>query len=236
MSEQAGEDKVSARVGSTESLDRISEDFNRDANTRATGFHGKNSELTWMQRLKRQASHGSDDDDDEYDQSPVNGNVSSASQAHHFGDGLTPVNASSYHCDDLSILIHEQVDPFEVPSKATANALFQDYLETTHPFFPIVGRSTFVQQYNAYFGSPEQRKPNQNWLAILNMIFAIGAKHSHLVRADWRGEPDDHLVYFTRARMLGFNADAVLEHAELQKVQITGLMAFYLMAINQINR
>lgn len=235
MSEPAGENKVSARVGSTGSMDRINEDFNRDANTRATGFHGKNSELTWVQRLKRQASHGLDDDK-EYNTSPVDGNASSTAKAHRFGDGLSSINASSYHCDDLNILLDEKVEPFEVPIKAAADVLFQNYLETIHPAFPIIGKSTFMQQYNAYFASPDHRKPNQNWLAILNMIFAIGAKHSHLVRADTRGSPDDHLVYFTRARMLGFNAETIMGHPELQKIQITGLMAFYLMAINQINR
>lgn len=226
---------MSARVGSTESLDRISEDFNRDANTRATGFYGKNSELTWMQRLKRQASHGSEDSD-EYEQERVNEPTPPSTQSHHFGTGLTPISASSYHCDDLTVLIHEQIDPFELPTQFIANNLFQAYLETVHPSFPIIGKNTFMQQYNAFFANPDQVKPNQNWWAILNMIFAIAAKHSHLVRAVWRGDSKDHLIYFTRARMLGFNADAILGHSELQKVQVTGLMAFYLMAVNQINR
>ncbi len=236
VSEPAGEHKVSARVGSNGSMDRISEDFNRDATTKATGFYGKNSELTWIQKLKKQAaSHGPDDNED-YKQSPICGDASSTSQAHDYNDGLSPINASSYHCDDLSIFVHEHVEPFEIPIKSTANVLFQSYLDTIHPSFPIIGKSTFMQQYNAYFDSPNQRRPNQNWLAILNMIFAIGARYSHLVQAEWRGDSDDHLVYFTRARMLGFNADAILGHAELQKVQITGLMAFYLMATDQINR
>lgn len=235
VSEPGGEHKVSARVGSNGSMDRISEDFNRDAATKATGFYGKNSELTWMQKLKKQvAAHGTDNED--YDQSTNVGDGSLASQAHGVDDGLAPINASSYHCDDLSIFVHEQVDPFEIPMKITADALFHSYLDTIHPSFPIIGKNTFMQQYNAYFDSPDQRRPNQNWLAILNMIFAIGAKYSHLVQAEWRGNSDDHLVYFTRARMLGFNADAILGHAELQKVQIAGLMAFYLMATDQINR
>lgn len=231
-SEPAGEHKVSARVGSNGPMDCIREDINRDAITKATGFYGKNSELTWIQKLKQEtASHGSDDNED----SPIGEDGSSASQAHD-NDNLAPINTSSYHCDDLSINVYEQIEPFEVPIKSTADALFQSYLETIHPSFPIIGKNTFMQQYNAYFENPDRRRPNQNWLAILNMIFAIGAKQSHLVQAEWCGDSDDHLVYFTRARMLGFNADAILGHAELQKVQITGLMAFYLMSIGQVNR
>lgn len=235
VSQSAGEDKVSARVGSTESLDRISEDFNRDTNTRATGFHGKNSELTWMQRLKRQALHGSDDDE-AYNQNLVDGLELPAPKAHHYGEGLTPINTSSYHCDDLGISVHGKVDPFDVPHRVVADDLFQKYLCTIHPMFPIIGKSTFIQQYNVFFGRSDQRNPKSNWLAILNMIFAIGAKYSHLVAVNPCGDPDDHLVYFTRARMLALDADAILGHADLQNIQVTGLMAFYLLAINQINR
>lgn len=235
MSESAGEDRVSARVGSTESLDRISEDFNRDVNTRATGFHGKNSELTWMQRLKRQASYGSGDDE-AYNQSLVDGLESPAPKAHHFGEGLTPINTSSYHCDDLGISVSGEVDPYDVPNKIVADDLFQKYLCTIHPMFPIIGKSTFIQQYDVYFSRPDRSDRKSNWLAVLNMIFAIGAKYSHLVAIDGRGGPDDHLVYFTRARMLALDADAILGHANLQQIQVTGLMAFYLLAINQVNR
>lgn len=49
-----GESEVSAGVGSTGALDRVDEDFNRNANARASGFMGKNSEITWMQRVKQE--------------------------------------------------------------------------------------------------------------------------------------------------------------------------------------
>ena len=231
--EPAGEDKVSARTGSTEPMDRVSEDFNRGFEARATGFHGKNSEITWMQRLQSQTSQSSDEEDESEEE--MSGDYPSPkSQSHHPGNGLQPISATSYHCDDVNLLLHERIDPREMPPQNTANVLFQCFLDTVHPFFPIIGRTTFMQQYNIYCYQPCD--PSQNWLAILNMIFAIGAKYSYLVRADWRGDTGDHLVYFTRARMLGFDADAILGHAELQKVQIAGLMAFYLLATHQINR
>ena len=217
-------------------MDRISEDFNRGPNVRATGFHGKNSELTWMQRLRSQVTSNSSDESDEPEDDVADEADSQSSPGRQLGNGLTSISACSYHCDDLTLLLYEDIDSYELPLKSTADALFQSYLDTVHALFPIIGKHTFVQQYNAYFHRPQQRKPNQNWLAILNMIFAIGAKYSQIVRADWRGSPKDDLIYFTRARMLGFNTDAVLGHAELQKVQLTGLMAFYLMATNQINR
>ena len=232
---QAGEDKISARVGSTESMDRVTEDFNRNPGARATGFHGKNSELTWMARLKTRASRSSSESEDS-GEDVVTSETSPSYQNSHIDLGPNPLSTCTYHCDDLNPLLHEDIDKYEIPSRAIADALFQVYLESVHPSFPIIGKTTFTQQFNTYFRSADQRKPNRNWLAILNMIFAIGARYSHMIRADLHGDDKDGLIFFTRARMLGFNADAILGHSELQKVQITGLIAFYLMAINQVNR
>jgi len=235
-SQKGGEHLVSARVGSTESLDQTSEDFNRSSASRATGFHGKNSEVTWVQRLTRQANNGSDDSDEYLQEQAIEDQSSPISQTHHLASGLATISDSSYHCDDLTVIITDRIDPFEMPPQATGNTLFQTYMDTVHPSFPIVGKNNFTAQYQTYVSGDYQMKVGHDWLAILNLIFAIGAKHSHLIKAEWRGDPKDHLIYFTRARMLGFNADSILGHAGLQRVQVAGLITFYLMAINQINR
>ena len=160
--------------------------------------------------------------------------TSPASHTPHLGaTARNPVSQSSYHCDDMEITIPEEVDRYAVPPPVTVDKLFNVYMDTVHPSFPIISKTAFSEQYH-HFARGEDVRPN--WLAILNLMFAIGAKHSHLVQADWRGDVNDHLVYFTRARLLGFDGDNVLGHADLQRVQITGLMTFYLMAINQINR
>lgn len=183
-----------------------------------------------MQQLNRptpQSPKGNEDNSDEREDLSHNDDS---------GTGPTPISEASYHCDDLTLTPSGSIDPFEVPPQATANLLFQSYLETVHPAFPIIGKNTFVSQYQAFQVSPDRTKINHNWLAILNMIFAIGAVYSHLIQAEWCGDKMDHLVYFTRARILGFNSDAILSHAELQKVQVAGLMSFYLLAVNHINR
>ena len=147
-----------------------------------------------------------------------------------------PISASTYHCDDLSVFVTDQVvDPFELPTKDLADHLFQSYIDTVHPAFPILGRSTFINQYEI-FANRGALNTGNNWRAILNLIFAIGAKYSHLIQGELRGDERDHLIYFTRARLLGFNAESILAHPELQQVQVAGLMAFYLTTINQVNR
>ena len=229
-----GEHRANARAGSTESVDIITEDFNRDAASRAAGYYGKNSEITWMQRLRQETEQREEETQTEdSDIAPVALGDSTSQEAR--GLSLTPVHGSTYHCDDLPVSIPNlYVDPYAQPPEHIADLLFQTYLDTVHPTFPILGKTTFMSQYKEYFAN--QVVPNDNWLAILNIILAIGAKYAHQIRAEWAGDGEEHLIYFTRARMLGFNTDSVLKHAELQRVQISGLMAFYLMATNQINR
>jgi Fungal specific transcription factor domain. len=121
-----------------------------------------------------------------------------------------------------------------MPSREVAARLFNAYLASVHPSFPIIGISTFISQYQLFFNQPSV-KPGNKWLAILNLIFAIAAKYSHISRADWRDNEDDHLLYFARARMLSMN-DQLFDHPDLQQIQVEGLASFYLLATDQINR
>lgn len=145
------------------------------------------------------------------------------------------VNESSYHLDDFSISIGETVDRYEVPPRETADLLFNAYLESFHPSFPIIGKMTFTSQYKKFI-ERSSTNPGDRWLAILNMIFAIGAKYSHLIQAEWRGDERDHLLYFSRARLLSLNGSTIFNHPDLQQVQVSGLIAFYLLATSQISR
>ena len=120
-------------MGSTGSLDNIEEDYNRSAAARATGYLGKNSEIVWMQRLNRWADEPSgggvspqkSDEPAEYKK---------ARPTMEYGAGLGgneqhPTSGSTYHCDDLPVLVSEQVDPFELPPKQVADRFFQSYLD-----------------------------------------------------------------------------------------------------------
>ena len=146
------------------------------------------------------------------------------------------VNDSSYHCDDLEIGVPDNVSPWDLPPRHIANLLLQTYLECVHPTFPIIGKRTFTSQAQTFLDSNGKTKPGDNWAAILNLIFAIAAKYAQLARAEWRGDGDDHLIYFTRARLLGMNSESIFVHPSLQTVQVTGLMSFYFLTVDQINR
>ncbi|KAJ5493263.1 hypothetical protein N7539_002009 [Penicillium diatomitis] len=210
-------------IGSLEAIDRVEEDLNRNENSRATGFMGKNSEVTWMQRLQREAEHRS---------RGLPGSLEPG-QSKRQDDDLA-LHAVSYHLDDLDISVPGPVELYAMPSRNVADQLFEDYLRTVHPLFPIINRPLFTAQYRTFFDSNAQ--PGDKWLAILNMIFAIAAKHAHLLEAPWKGEERDHLVYLTRARILSMNGDVLFSHPDLQQVQVEGMIAFYLLASDQINR
>jgi hypothetical protein len=55
----------------------------------------------------------------------------------------------------------------------------------------------------------------------MNLIFAIGAKYSHLIGAPWRGDERDHLVYMTRGvHLLGLkNTVLIISGPDLHIVQ-----------------
>lgn len=245
VSQFSGEEsEASAGVGSTGAVDRIEEDFNRCEESRTTGFMGKNSEVTWLQKLRQENKFGNatqPDSEEEYKKktggaAPLYTNHKD-SESKTMPDAVAgfTVNESSYHLDDFSIYISEAIDRYDIPPRETADLLFNAYLESVHPSFPIIGKITFSSQYRKFMEGPSA-SPGERWLAILNMIFAIGARYSHLIQAEWRGDERDHLVYFSRARLLSLNGNTMFNHPDLQQVQVSGLIAFYLMATSQINR
>ena len=80
------------------------------------------------------------------------------------------------------------------------------------------------------------QRPPEKWLAILNLIFAIGARYSHLINAEWKGDDRDHIIYFTRARLLAISSETIFQHPDLQMIQVLSLMSLYLLCNSQINR
>ncbi|EAW07246.1 CeGAL family transcription factor [Aspergillus clavatus NRRL 1] len=222
-------------VGPHEVVDHTKEDFNRDETARATGYIGKSSVITWLQKLNKEvnqecetwAPKSGDMVDD-------NGMPSPSLTPRPDGQSDPLVASSNYYLDDLDIPAIEPLDTSDVPSRDTATKLLNEYLHSVHPSFPIIGISTFVSQFQVFFNQPSL-KPGRKWLAILNLIFAIAAKYAHLTDADWKGDEDDDMKYFSKARALSLD-DQLLHHPDLQQLQVEGLTSFYLLASGHINR
>ena len=230
--DDGAESDVSATVGSTGALDKTLEDFAENEKSRSTGFMGKNSEITWLQRLNHENKHGSSSSADLTEGAMRRVEQGEYKSLNESEDNI-PVHQASYHLDDFAMPSLDTLDAYELPTPDTANHLFETYIARVHPTFPIIGKMTFTTQFRRFVAG---EMPGGKWLAILNLIFAISARYSHVVRAEWRGDERDHLLYFSRARLLSLNGDTIFQHADLQQIQVTALMALYLLCTNQINR
>lgn len=217
-------------------VDHTNEDFNRDEVARSTGFMGKSSEITWLQKLSKEVNseteewpcNNSNADDENALPSPT-----LTPRPENTSDSM--VASLNYYLDDLEIPNTDKVDSSIVAPKETATKLLNSYLTLVHPSFPIIGISTFVSQFQAYFSQPAL-KPGSKWLAILNLIFAIAAKYEQLANTGFLNEEEDgHQVYFSRARRLSLE-DQLLHHPDLQQLQVEGLSCFYMISSGHINR
>ncbi|KAJ5388477.1 hypothetical protein N7509_011018 [Penicillium cosmopolitanum] len=216
-------------------VDHTKEDFNRDEVARSTGFMGKSSEITWLQRLSKEVNNENEEwpcNNENADDENALPSPTMTPRPENTSDSL--VASLNYYLDDLEIPNADKVDSSVVPPKETATKLLNSYLASIHPSFPIIGISTFVSQFQAYFSQPSL-KPGSKWLAILNLIFAIAAKYEHLTSAGLNDEEDNHQVYFSRARMLSLE-DQLLHHPDLQQLQVEGLTCFYMISSGHINR
>lgn len=221
--------------GPLETADHTEEDFNRDENARATGFIGKSSEINWLQRLSCEVNKECEGETPNYTDIADNTGLPSPSLTPRVEvNNYLSVASSNYYIDDIDIPTNDQIDTYVVPSRDTATKLFNAYLSSVHPSFPIVGISTFASQFQVFFNRPSL-KPGNKWLAILNLIFAISAKYAHLNDASWKGKEDDHYMYFCRARALSLEGQ-LFQHPDLQQLQVEGLTSFYLLASGHINR
>lgn len=201
-------------------IDYIDEDYNRDEKVQALGFVGEHSEIAWLYRLKRELDNDS---------------LAAATPESAAQNDRPSVASANFFLDDARILVIDDVDLSQKPSPAAAEKLVECYFEIVHPTFPIIGKATFWGQYKAFYSNPLVR-PGKRWMAILNLIFALAAKYSYLFQEDTEDTQEDHVVFFSRAWKLSMSDVALLDHPNLQQVQVEGLTSFYLLTVGQINR
>ncbi|KAL2841712.1 fungal-specific transcription factor domain-containing protein [Aspergillus pseudoustus] len=206
--------------GSLDEIDLVKEDLNRSDKTVATGFFGKNSEVAWMQKLEDVSGRRSG-------QLQPDGKTSAGRQI--------PITSMSYHLDDLILPFPDTVDPFAMPPKSIADKYFSAYMRSVHPAFMVVRQNTFTSQYEQFF-TKKFVNPPRKWLAVLNMIFALGCRFCKLTGEINAGGPHtDDLEFLNRTRRLCLYGNVLFEHDDLQQIQVLLLVAFYLVALGQVN-
>lgn len=198
-------------------MGHVQEDFNYNEKVQAMGFIGEHSEISWLYKLK----HDLDQD-----------------SAAVFNEILErpPISYLNYFQDDVRIPSLDYVSALWRPPQHIADKLVDDYFQAVHPSFPIIGKEIFPSQYRSYYVY-SNAQPGKRWIAMLNLVFAIAARHSLLFdRHPEVGGYGEHGDYFARAWRLGISDAALLDHPNLQQVQVEGLTAFYLLFKGQVNR
>ncbi|KAL4747508.1 hypothetical protein BDW72DRAFT_196653 [Aspergillus terricola var. indicus] len=198
-------------------IEYIQEDFHKDKGLQAIGFMGGPSEMSWINELYQVL---------EKDTPFLDSETSNKSQS------LTSV---CYFLDDEELVLEPNIDPYGRPPRHIADQMLDCYFFTVHPSFPIIAKIPFMQQYEMYYTRTDIQ-PTKRWLTILNLVFALASKFAQLVSKPWVTEADSPMACFTRARKLNYSESQLLEHPNLQQVQVEGLTAFFLMAIGHINR
>lgn len=145
------------------------------------------------------------------------------------------LKSACYFLDNEELVLDPSIDPYGRPPRKTADKLLDCYFFPVHPSFPIIAKIPFTHQYEIYYTQPEPQS-TRLWLPILNLVFALAAIFAQLASKPWVCEADTPMTSFTRAWNLSLNKSYLLEHPNLQRVRVDGLMAFVLMSLSHINR
>ena len=146
-------------------------------------------------------------------------------------DSLSSMN---YHLDDDPLPFSSVTNAFVLPPKALADQLVDLYLHKVHPSLPVIRPDLFLKQYHCVFSS-EQINPGSKWLAVLNMVLAIGSRLHQLDGYQGQGQPHEN-TFFNRAISLNVSGSVIYDHDDLQQMQAQTLMAFYFLTVSQVNR
>jgi hypothetical protein len=141
-------------------------------------------------------------------------------------------NATGIRVDALS-------DPYTLPSTAIAEQLVASYISTVHASFPVLDCVRLQRQvYQQFTTSQTKTTPSagRKQQAILNLVFAVGAKHLYIADTSLQIGQNDHVIYQLKAQALGLTPHITAEHADILHIRGLGLLSFYLLSIGQIDR
>ncbi|KAJ5901057.1 hypothetical protein N7504_007050 [Penicillium tannophilum] len=218
----ASDTSSTSSIGSLNALDTLDEDINRSKASIATGYHGKSSEVAWMQSLalKAGADRGKDGASEDVQNRLPPIDDSFASMGYH-------IESAKYPGSDL-----EDENPYTLPAKALAERLLSLYIDSVQPSLPVIRQTLFVDQFNSLY-SGNSIQPGRKWLALLNLVFAISSKLCQIAGQDTHNRENK---FFARAQKLIISESLVEDHEDLQQVQAETLAAFFLLTSSQINR
>ncbi|KAF2131023.1 hypothetical protein P153DRAFT_209056 [Dothidotthia symphoricarpi CBS 119687] len=145
---------------------------------------------------------------------------------------------SSFYLYDHNVEVDDEVDVHQFPSFELASKLLQQYLGQVHGWLPMIPQD-FEGQVRRYY--EESQMVPAEWLAMLNLVFAIGSRHYYLIntqRQAGENQRHEHALYMSRAIQLlrSRSADLLTTSPNLPLVQAFGLLSFYQLAVGYVER
>jgi hypothetical protein len=240
------ETHVSASVGSNEDLDFLDKDLLEREPSDKTGFLGRNSQVQWMRTLQRKLNEPEIEPSNMPYAPPGDGPEAIDKRAHalhqreQHSAPARPLQEFYFYLDNETLEPVDNVDPDAMPPIETAERLYTFYQEAVHTPFRILDDQYFGQ-LKTYYAMIEQGSAfnvTSKWKAIMNLVFAIGARFSHVIGAPWQADDHDHIVYMSRAtyflELTKFTA--IITTPDLAMIQATGLLSFYYLAVGHVSR
>jgi hypothetical protein len=231
VGEVRGEADVSGSVGSNEDAEFVADDHFRDLDSRATGFVGPNSEVRWLKRIKTidkdevfgDHNHGPPGAGSEATNKRIQARENRSGEIE--ADKNIHVADSTFYLDDQPFDMDIAVDASFLPPWHVAQKLFDCYMGTIHTSFPIVPKE-FEKQFHHYINSIKRKHPvstSDKWLAMLNLVYALGAQYSYVIQAPWSKVAGDHVDYMLRAvKLLGLqNTVTAISDPDLPMIQVS---------------
>ncbi|KAM5470742.1 hypothetical protein MauCBS54593_003783 [Microsporum audouinii] len=128
-------------------------------------------------------------------------------------------------------------DVTTLPPKDVADLLVNAYFTTVHPLFPVLPKVRFLSRYNSYYHNGSDPVAIYPWLALLNMVLALGSLWARYTRIP-TGEVEDHRLYCARSQAL---AQGIVDprsypdtHSSLEPIQLIAIRGVYQLATYQI--
>lgn len=207
-----------AEVGSTGSLDVVKIDTDK-TETRATGYMGKSSSVTWAKRTANEVQK-------------TGASVASLG----LDSGFT---STTYHTEDNDIdhIVPKSVDPFDWPDPKIADDYVRSYFEHIHHAFPILDKADFMLEYNQFKRGSRKLTPSQTiYLGTLNAVFAISSQYAQLTEIQESERHFEHYMYCARAKGLLVDDGFLYQDVSIKSLRALGLMSLYYMAAGRLNR
>ncbi|KIW69264.1 hypothetical protein, variant [Phialophora macrospora] len=222
----SGEDRTRSCVASPGKQGELPRIVSLNNGGGASGFVGKMSEISWIQRAFETVRGSRDGNPGRFNAAEMDVNVATTTDLIYF-------------MDDTNVLAVDEdfVDQYHWPSRESVLLLSEAFFHAMQGAFQFVLREQFLQQaYQFSATGPNPSWAKRHWLALANLVWAIGSKWLQITKLGEQESSDEHLIYYARARALGLDHRVMFDHPDIERVQGIGLLSFYLLINGSITR